>query len=300
MPPGKPIGIFLSYSRSDSVLMQRLHNDFQNGGFTVWSDQSNLTPSTPSWQRAVEAAINEASCMVVILSPEAKQSKWVEIEVSIAEDLGIPIIPLLAKGAESNAVLFRLRTTHRIDLRQDYQAAVQAQLIPALQQDLRRPQAHNVIIPNTIHWWQQPSIIGIVAAVLIILLIVITPPYWRSFGTVGSGAPPTMTTAPRFTSTDTPLPTRQMSATDYYNRVLNDINQSKYDLALVDFTKAIELNPNYADAYNYRGLIYYNQSKYDLALADYTKAIELNPNYVAAYNYAACSTINKASMTKLS
>ena len=31
------------------------------------------------------------------------------------------------------------------------------------------------------------------------------------------------------------------------------------------------------------GLLYHNQQKYELALADYTKAIDINPNHAEAY-----------------
>ena len=57
----------------------------------------------------------------------------------------------------------------------------------------------------------------------------------------------------------------------------------KYDLALSDYSKAIEINPNYAEAYNNRGFLYSYQQKYELALADVNKAIDINPNHAEAY-----------------
>ena len=75
--------------------------------------------------------------------------------------------------------------------------------------------------------------------------------------------------------------------------------QQKYDLALADYNKAIDINPNYANAYNNRGNLYYDQQKYDLALADYNKAIELNRNFANAYlgrglSYAILGQTKKA------
>lgn len=61
-------------------------------------------------------------------------------------------------------------------------------------------------------------------------------------------------------------------------------DQGKYEQAINEFTKAIELNPGYADIYNKRGLSYYNQEKYDQAIGDYNKAIEINSKYVEAFN----------------
>ncbi|GCL53597.1 tetratricopeptide repeat protein [Microcystis aeruginosa NIES-3806] len=60
--------------------------------------------------------------------------------------------------------------------------------------------------------------------------------------------------------------------------------QQKSDLALDDYNKAIELNPNYGLYYRGRGLNYLLQQKYDLALADFNKAIDINPNDAGAYN----------------
>ena len=51
------------------------------------------------------------------------------------------------------------------------------------------------------------------------------------------------------------------------------------------FTKAIEINPNYAEAYHERGLAYDAIGEYDRAISDYNKAIEINPKYEKAYNH---------------
>ena len=60
--------------------------------------------------------------------------------------------------------------------------------------------------------------------------------------------------------------------------------QGKYEQAINEYIKAIEINPKYADSYNKRGLVYYNQEKYEQAIKDYTTAIQLNPKYTDAYN----------------
>ena len=70
----------------------------------------------------------------------------------------------------------------------------------------------------------------------------------------------------------------------YSVRALHYSSQQKYDLALDDYNKAIELNPNYGLYYRGRGLNYLLQQKYDLALADFNKAIDINPNDAGAYN----------------
>lgn len=59
--------------------------------------------------------------------------------------------------------------------------------------------------------------------------------------------------------------------------------QLDHALGVADLTKAIELKPDYAEAYYQRGLIHDLDSKYAVALKDYSKAIELNPRYLEAY-----------------
>ena len=60
--------------------------------------------------------------------------------------------------------------------------------------------------------------------------------------------------------------------------VLNDLQRT-----ITDFDTAIELRPNYAEAYNNRGVVYDASGEYDLAIADYDKAIELRPDFAVAY-----------------
>ena len=52
---------------------------------------------------------------------------------------------------------------------------------------------------------------------------------------------------------------------------------------MADFDKAIELNPDDADAYVIRGDAYFGKGDFDRAMENYKKAIELNSSNVKAY-----------------
>ncbi len=64
-----------------------------------------------------------------------------------------------------------------------------------------------------------------------------------------------------------------------------------YDNAIEDFNMVIKLNPHYVAAYNNRGNSYLNIKKYDKAIEDFNKAIELNPGYTIGY-YNRGRTLN--------
>ena len=53
--------------------------------------------------------------------------------------------------------------------------------------------------------------------------------------------------------------------------------------AIVDCTKAIELQPKWAEAYRNRGNAYKDKKDYGKAIADFSKAIELNPDGAETY-----------------
>jgi len=50
------------------------------------------------------------------------------------------------------------------------------------------------------------------------------------------------------------------------------------------FDKATELNPEYAAAWNNKGIALFNQREYEEAIKAYDKAIELNPEDAYAWN----------------
>lgn len=112
--------IFLSYSRGDTAMMQRLRDDLRSNGFQVWTDE-NIEPGSPSWKMDIEKAIHGAGCLVIILSPDAVESKWVRAEIDFAELLQKPMYALLVRGEEINAVPFGLTTHQWIDMRAPHQ-----------------------------------------------------------------------------------------------------------------------------------------------------------------------------------
>jgi tetratricopeptide (TPR) repeat protein len=80
--------------------------------------------------------------------------------------------------------------------------------------------------------------------------------------------------------------TEKLSAEEYFTKGNNAYNNELYELAIEYYQKAIDINPNYADAYLNMGVAYYEQKNYPQAIQYYQKAIEINSNNAQAYyNY---------------
>ena len=75
-----------------------------------------------------------------------------------------------------------------------------------------------------------------------------------------------------------------ISAETYFLRGNACYNLELYDLAIANYDKAIQLEPNDAHAYNNRGVAKKNLGQHFAAISDYDKAIQLKPHYPEAYN----------------
>ena len=71
---------------------------------------------------------------------------------------------------------------------------------------------------------------------------------------------------------------------EYLQRGEEHAGAHRWSEAFADYNRALQLNPEYAEAYNDRGHAYYWTGDYKNAIADFTRAIELRPNYPNAFN----------------
>lgn len=89
------------------------------------------------------------------------------------------------------------------------------------------------------------------------------------------------------TYTDSQGITRVPKAALAYNEGVKEMGADQYDSAITSFTKALTIDPTYADAYHNRGLALFIVGNYDQAIADENKVIELAPNDADGYGSLA-------------
>lgn len=70
-----------------------------------------------------------------------------------------------------------------------------------------------------------------------------------------------------------------------YVRALEDQDKLMLTDSVAEFTKAIELSPQFVIAYAKRGWVYNELEKYDEAIAEYSKVIEMKPDDALGYFY---------------
>ena len=69
-----------------------------------------------------------------------------------------------------------------------------------------------------------------------------------------------------------------------YNQGVYLQQQGQHEEAIAEYDEAIQLNPQYVDAYTNRGIAHQNLGQYERAIQDYDEAIRLNPKDTLAYN----------------
>ena len=102
----------------------------------------------------------------------------------------------------------------------------------------------------------------------------------------GGGTPPPPTEIPPTATpvpTSTPVPTPTPSASDHVDQGVIFLDEGKLEEAAAEFLKAIELDPENADAHRNLGTVYTEQEKFEEAVAAYEKAIEVAPDFGEAY-----------------
>lgn len=127
--------VFISYTRTDQDQLLPLVKLLEDGGYEVWYDSRRLVAGT-EWDTAIRSAIQTCNVVLFLITPESIHSEWCTWEITEAQRLGKPVVPVVLEPTELPP---HLQKIHFVDLSEGYTANAAVKLMRALQL-VTRPQ----------------------------------------------------------------------------------------------------------------------------------------------------------------
>jgi hypothetical protein len=121
--------IFLSHSSADTELVRQLNADLIAAGIKTWFDEAEIRPGDQLMEK-IQKAIQETELLGVVLTRRSVDSDWVQTEVLIAINQGVPnktvkVVPLLLETCELPSYIANIKW---VDLRGDSKLSYQKNL----------------------------------------------------------------------------------------------------------------------------------------------------------------------------
>jgi hypothetical protein len=89
--------LFICYSHGpDDGYVQRLGGYLREARLPFWYDREVV--SGDRWADVIRGKIDNCAAILVVMTPEAEESRWVAREIAHAERISKPIVPLLLRG----------------------------------------------------------------------------------------------------------------------------------------------------------------------------------------------------------
>jgi hypothetical protein len=126
--------LFISYSRENRELVERLRQELEQAGLSIWIDKEDLKVGSVNWEQVLRDAIEGASSVLVMVSPSSRRSPYVNAEIAVAKSAKKTIYPCFIEGESwVDSAPFELIMTQGLDLRGAAYQENLPQLILALQ-----------------------------------------------------------------------------------------------------------------------------------------------------------------------
>ena len=120
----KATQVFISHDSEDASFAHRLASDLQQLGIRIWIAPESIQPGE-GWVQAINRGLEESSHMVLVLTPAAASSPWVQKETDVAialERAGrMKLIPLDVQPCRLPALW---QSYQMVSFRRDYQAGL--------------------------------------------------------------------------------------------------------------------------------------------------------------------------------
>lgn len=246
--------VFICYRRANAFHALAVYQDLTQNGYDVFMDYQNIDAG--DFEHIIMENIKGRAHFIVILTPSAlercaQKEDWLRREVEYALDHKRNIIPLTFESFDYNSPAIKPYLTGRLALLTRYQA----QRVPVDFFDAAMDKVRHRFLDKPVD-----TIIH-----------------------------PMSTDAQRIVQQQQDLAGSQEAVTEdtltaegYFEQALA-LPEADLDGKIERYSHAIDLKPDYPDAFNNRGIAYADKGRKKQAIKDYCQAIKVNPDYADAY-----------------
>ncbi|MCC6617138.1 MAG: tetratricopeptide repeat protein [Anaerolineae bacterium] len=259
--------VFISYRRSVAAYVARaVFQDLHTHGWDAFMDVESI--DSGEFDRIILNQIAARAHFVVILTPGTldrcdEPNDWLRREIEYAFEKDRNIVPLMTTGfdfatneAHLTGQLAELKRHNALNVPYDYFEEAMERLRTRY---LKQP-VYGAVIPTPVN--DKAEVERRVSEAV---------------------AQPQVTA-------------EQLTAEEYFNQAFNKVHRGDLDGGIDDYSHGIRLNPNYALAYNNRGIARQDSGDLDGAIADYNEAIRLDPKYAKPYYNRARAYYHKGDL----
>jgi WD40 repeat protein len=143
--------VFVSYSRSDSELVNRLVESLRERGKDVWVDVEGIRDAEV-FPAALRRAVEGSDGFVFVISPDSVASPFCEQEVDHAVELNKRVVPLAYRSVPDDQIPEGIRVRNWIPVGDgDFDTGIE-RLVQALDTDLEWDREHTHWLQKAIEW----------------------------------------------------------------------------------------------------------------------------------------------------
>lgn len=122
--------VFISYSRHDRPIVERITAALHRRGIEVWRDLEQIAPGS-AWAEEIEKGLKRASAMIYVSSAHSAKSVWMAQEVAAFLSKQGMVIPIVVDDAGVEAMPLFLLGLQWIDMRHGHDQAI-SRIVQAL------------------------------------------------------------------------------------------------------------------------------------------------------------------------
>ncbi len=139
--PGTGRTVFVSYSRKDAEIVDRVVEELEKAGHELWIDREGID-GAESWRGEIVEALSESRYVLFFASQASYASLNVEKELALAADEHKQILPILLEASEpTGGVRYVVAGLHRIEAAGKPPLAIAAEISRVLAKEMGEPDA---------------------------------------------------------------------------------------------------------------------------------------------------------------